>query len=208
VTVTFSEPVTTSAQHLTLVDTSTEAAVASVITFDPMASRAVLNPVDDLDLDRTYRVHVDPLIRDVAGNLIVPTEWSFRTAPPTTYVPLNPARVVDTRNGNGLSGVFSASQPRTFTVAGRGSIPATAIAVSGTLTVTGQTHAGYLSLGPDPISAPTSSTLNFPVGDTRATGVTVALGPGGTLSATYSAPGGATTHLVFDVTGYFVMAGP
>jgi hypothetical protein len=31
----------------------------------------------------------------------------------------------------------------------------------------------------------------------------VAVGPGGTLSATYLAPGGSTAF-VFDVTGYFV----
>jgi hypothetical protein len=34
--------------------------------------------------------------------------------------------------------------------------------------------------------------------------VTLALGPGGTLSATYMALAGGTTHVVFDVTGYFV----
>ena len=32
----------------------------------------------------------------------------------------------------------------------------------------------------------------------------MALGAGGTLSATYLAPPGATTDLLFDVTGYFV----
>jgi hypothetical protein len=41
------------------------------------------------------------------------------------------------------------------------------------------------------------------VGDTRANGVTVALGAGGTLSITYFA-GTGTTDFVFDVTGYFV----
>jgi hypothetical protein len=35
--------------------------------------------------------------------------------------------------------------------------------------------------------------------------VTVALGAGGTLSATYlAAAGGGSTQLIFDVTGYFV----
>jgi hypothetical protein len=51
---------------------------------------------------------------------------------------------------------------------------------------------------------PTSSTLNFPVGDNRANGVTVALGAGGTLSATYvAATAGPTAQVIFDVTGYF-----
>ena len=106
------------------------------------------------------------------------------------------------RVGNGLAGKFSPGVPRTFQVSGRGGVPATAVAVSGNLTVTGQTKAGYVFLGPNPTPAPTSSTLNFPVGDSRANGVTLALGAGGTLSATL-APSGST-DLIFDVTGYFV----
>ena len=83
-------------------------------------------------------------------------------------------------------------------------MPAEAVAVTGNLTVTEQTTAGYVSLGPDPVASPTTSTLNFPLGDNRANGVTVALSSNGTLSATYAAVAGRTTHLVFDVTGYFV----
>ncbi len=64
-------------------------------------------------------------------------------------------------------------------------MPLTATAVTGTLTVTQQSAAGFVFLGPDPVAAPTSSTLNFPPADIRATGVTVALSPTGSLSATY-----------------------
>ena len=126
------------------------------------------------------------------------------TPQPSTYVPLNPARVLDTRYANGLSGVFNANVPRTFQVTGRGGVPANAVAVTGNLTVTEQTAAGYVYLGPNPLPKPPSSTLNFPVGDNRANGVTVALGSSGSLSATYATVGGSTTHLIFDVTGYFV----
>ena len=119
-----------------------------------------------------------------------------------TFVPLTPARLLDTRFANGLAGKFSAGTPRTFQVTGRDGVPANATAVTGNLTVTNATSAGYVFLGPDPISSPSSSTLNFPLGDSRANGVTVALGVGGTLSATL-APSG-TTDLIFDVTGYFV----
>jgi hypothetical protein len=121
-----------------------------------------------------------------------------------TYVALSPTRLLDTRSGNGLAGAFSAGIPRSFDVAGRGGVPDNAIAVTGNLTVTGQSAAGFLSLGPDPAPVPTNSTLNFPAGDSRANGVTVALGADGSLSVTYSAPAGAATHVVFDVTGYFV----
>jgi hypothetical protein len=87
----------------------------------------------------------------------------------------------------------------------RGGVPANAVAVTGNLTVTAQTAAGYLYLGPVAMNNPTSSTLNFPVRDNRANGVTVALGAGGTLSATYAAATlGPTAQVIFDVTGYFV----
>jgi spore germination protein YaaH len=122
-----------------------------------------------------------------------------------TYVPLTPARILDTRVGNGLGGAFSSHAARTFGVAGRGGVPANAVAVTGNLTVTAQTASGYVYLGPGATNNPTSSTLNFPLRDDRANGVTVALGAGGTLSATYvAATLGPTTQVIFDVTGYFV----
>ena len=122
--------------------------------------------------------------------------------PGATFVPLTPARLLDSRFGNGLSGPFNAGVPRTFQVTGRGGVPANATAVTGNLTATNQTQAGFVFLGPDPVASPTSSTLNFPLGDTRANGVTVALSSTGTLSATFGY--GGSTDLIFDVTGYFV----
>jgi PKD repeat protein len=112
-----------------------------------------------------------------------------------------PTRVLDNRINLGLSGSFHANTPRTFTVADGTPIPTNAVAVTGNLTVTGQTKAGYIVLAP--AAGGSTSTLNFPVGDNRANGVTVPLGAGGTLSASYVATAGATTSIVFDVTGYF-----
>ena len=119
-----------------------------------------------------------------------------------TYVPLTPNRVLDTRDGTGgLAGPFTNHAARTFTVGG---VPSGAIAVTGNLTVTGQTSSGYLFIGPVATDNPSSSTLNFPVGDDRANAVTVALGSGGTLSITFVAPSsGPSAHAIFDVTGYF-----
>jgi hypothetical protein len=119
-----------------------------------------------------------------------------------TYHALTPTRALDTRNGTGgLGGPFTNHAARTFTVAG---VPSGAIAVTGNLTVTGQTSSGYFSIGPVATDNPTSSTLNFPVGDDRANAVTVALGAGRTLSITFVAPSnGPTAHAIFDVTGYF-----
>ena len=124
------------------------------------------------------------------------------------YVPVAPVRVLDTRSGRGLSGLFTANVPRTFAVAGvtvnSVTIPSNAVAITGNLTVTQQTGAGYVALTPTPTANPSSSTLNFPLGDDRANNVTIALSASGTLSAVYKATSGRHTQLILDVTGYFL----
>jgi outer membrane protein assembly factor BamB len=135
-----------------------------------------------------------------------------------TYTAIAPARVLDTRptggvvTNMGLSGAFIAGTVRTFGVAdvgyvGGGSgvaVPPNATAVTGNLTVTGQTAAGLIALGPTMTPSGETTTINFVVGDNRANNVTLGLAPGGTLSAVYrSTTAGATVHLIFDVTGYF-----
>ena len=125
-----------------------------------------------------------------------------------SFAPLNPARLLDTRVGNGLGGKFVSGTPRSFQVTGRGGVPANAVAITGNLTVTGQSTSGYVFLGPSATSTPTSSTLNVPLGDTRANGVTVKLSGSGKIGAVYVGRPGSTTHLIFDVTGYFVVADP
>ena len=120
-----------------------------------------------------------------------------------SYVPMVPARLLDTRYGTGLSNPFYAYTARTIPITGRSNIPSTASAVTGNLTITGQTAAGWFYLGPDTNSHPGSSTMNFPVSDTRANGVTVGLGSGGTLGGTYGASSGARVSVILDITGYF-----
>jgi hypothetical protein len=138
------------------------------------------------------------------------SEWKTAITPlrpaGTTYVPLAPARILDSRIGVGLSGAFTASIARTWQVTGRGGVPAGAVAVTGNVTVTGQEAGGYFSVTPSATNTPPSSTLNFPVGDTRANNLTVPLSAAGTLSAVFKAPAGTHAQLVFDVTGYFTAA--
>ena len=129
--------------------------------------------------------------------------------PDSTFTGLKPTRILDTRSGLGLGGAFYSSFPRTFRVSGDlgGSlgtvVPSSAVAVTGNLTVTGSNSAGFVYIGPDSTSNPTSSTINFPSGDNRANGVTVPLDSNGSLSAVFKGLAGRSTQLVFDITGYF-----
>jgi hypothetical protein len=136
------------------------------------------------------------------------TGYFVNDATGATYIPVTPNRLVDSRQPGSVTKLFT-NVAQTFDVANKATtiaanIPADAIAVTGNLTVTGQTAAGYFSLTTVADNNPATSTLNFPVGDVRANGVTITLGSGQTLSVTYVAKGGATAQVVFDVTGYFV----
>ncbi len=126
-----------------------------------------------------------------------------------TYFPVAPVRVLDSRPGTRHVGaaLFHSRVKQTFIVGSAAfGVPSNAVAVTGNLTVVAQTRAGYVTLAPALASgvAPPTSTLNFPLSDTRANGVTVPLGAGGTLDAMYwSASTADTVNLLFDVTGYF-----
>jgi outer membrane protein assembly factor BamB len=127
-----------------------------------------------------------------------------------TYFTVPPVRVLDSRPGTGHIGaaLFHSRVKQTFAVATIASgVPTGAIAVTGNVTVVSQSRAGFVTLAPSLTSGvlPSTSTINFPLADTRANGVTVSLGAGGTLDAMYWTPSSAdTVHLLFDVTGYFL----
>jgi FtsP/CotA-like multicopper oxidase with cupredoxin domain len=127
------------------------------------------------------------------------------TTAPATYQALTPTRILDSRIGVGLSGRFTSHVARTLKVTGvLSGVPSKAIAITGNVTVSRQTSLGYVFVGPTAVNNPTSSTINFPVGDDRANGVTVALGPNGVLGITYVASAAsATADVIFDVSGYF-----
>ena len=151
----------------------------------------------------TYGWRIDAT--DQFGNTMSPESGSFLVwdGSGTRYQAVGPVRLLDSRVAVGLSGAFATGRPRTFQVAGRGGVPLNAVAVTGNLTVVGQTSAGYVGLTPVATSLPTTSVINAPRGDVRANGVTVALSADGTLSAVFRGTSGSSANLVFDVTGFF-----
>jgi hypothetical protein len=138
--------------------------------------------------------HAD-LIFDVTGYFTASGGW--------TYVPVTPTRLLDSRSGNALSGQFVSRTPRTFGVSGRTNVSSGALAATGNLTVVNQTAVGFGFAAPSAPANPGSSTINFPVGDIRANGVSLQLSPSGTLDVVYVAAPGARCDFIFDVTGYY-----
>jgi hypothetical protein len=130
-----------------------------------------------------------------------------RPVPPTPscYVPLNPARLLDTRDGTG--GNISALSSRAMTeldVTGVGGVPPTgATAVVLNVTVDAPLTSGFITAWPSGETQPTVSNLNFVAGQTVPNLVTVKVGANGRVNL-YNSEG--FTSLVADVVGYYTSA--
>lgn len=113
-----------------------------------------------------------------------------------------PARILDTRNGQGgFSVPVGSGQAIMVPVAGRGGVPLMPAPSAAVLNVTetGATASSYLSLYPSDASLPPTSDLNFTAQTTIANLVVVKLGADGRI-AVFNAAGSA--NVVIDVLGW------
>jgi glucose/arabinose dehydrogenase len=122
------------------------------------------------------------------------------------YVPLTPARILDTRDGTGgISAPLGPASTASVQVAGRGGVPAAGVAaVAVNVTVTEPTASGHLTVYGRGDQRPLASNLNFDPGKTVPNLVVVKLGTSGGVDVFNSA---GTTHVVFDVAGWYGDAG-
>jgi hypothetical protein len=120
---------------------------------------------------------------------------------PSTFAPLSPARLWDSRFGPGPMGGVGADQSRDITFAGFGGVPAAgATSVVVNVTAVGATADTFVTVWPTGEPRPLASNLNVPAGDTRPNLVTVKLGAGGQVSFYNSA---GTVDLIADVSGWY-----
>ena len=157
---------------------------------------AVISKLDTSGLVCVYASQPLQLIIDVNGAF--PAE--------TTYLPINPARLLDTRPGSTTSdgqqqgaGAVAAGSVTTLQVTGRANIPADAAAVVLNVTITEPSGAGYATVYPCGTEPPTASNLNYTSGLTIPNLAIAKLGSDGTVCI-YSQQ---STHLIADVNGYF-----
>ena len=182
----------------------TDTPTTATINFPAGAIRAngVFAPLDaDGAISIVYKAspggHTD-MVLDITG-YFEPGTGGLR------FVPLNPSRIMDSRSSvlSGITGSFTSSVPKTLAVQGHWGVPVDAEAVTGNLSVTAQTGAGYVSATPDPTPTPTTATINFPLGDTIGNGIVAPLNGSGETSFVYKSGSGKKVHLILDLSGYF-----
>jgi uncharacterized repeat protein (TIGR01451 family) len=123
------------------------------------------------------------------------------------YYPLDPCRVIDTRDPLGALGGPSLAPAgvvdRSFPVAGACGIPADATTITANVTVTNAFDAGTLLAYPGDGAPGTASTISFGASQTRANNAHIRLATdgSGTIRIQNTSPG--TVDVVVDVTGYY-----
>ena len=123
----------------------------------------------------------------------------------TSYQPLDPARLLETRSGlstvdgrfNG-AGLRPANSITELSVSGRGGVAVGAATVVLNVTVTEAIAPGFVTVYPCGIAPPLASNLNYRSGATVANAVIVKVGSGGKVCLLNTGP----TQLVVDVNGY------
>jgi hypothetical protein len=130
-----------------------------------------------------------------------------RAVPPTPscFVPLNPARLLDTRTGQGGNNAPLTTGAMTeVNVTGVGGVPATgATGVVLNVTVADPTASGYITAWPSGEAQPTVSNLNYVAGQNVPNLVTVKVGANGRVNM-FNSQG--NTNVIADVVGYYTAA--
>ncbi|MEP6940348.1 MAG: M12 family metallo-peptidase [Rudaea sp.] len=141
-------------------------------------------------------------------NAVSIAAWRAAGVAATKFVPLTPARLLDTRAGfatiDGLfagGGAVGPGAQLSLTVAGRGGVPASNVgSVVLTVTATAPTAAAFVTAWPSGSARPNASNLNFTAGQTISNLVIAKVGTGGAVSLFNST---GSTSLIADVTGWF-----
>ena len=157
----------------------------------------------------TGGVHASPV--QVGGNLGVDSWFPPASTPDgSTFVPVDPVRIADTRNGQGgRSTPLGAGEMLDLAVVGSDvsdsglTVPANATAVVLNVTAVAPTAPSFLSVYPGPVSnpAPLVSNLNYVPGSNVANAVVVSVPPSGDVVLRNDS---GSVDVVVDIAGYYV----
>jgi hypothetical protein len=145
------------------------------------------------------------------GSSLLANEQAHATATQApTFVPIRPARLLDTRPGEGTvdgsfsaTGVLQAGRTLSIDVIGRAGIPVDAVAAVLNVTAIDPADRGYLTIHRCDAPRPVASNLNYRPGTTTGNMVLADIDRDDAVCVFTR----ATTHLVVDATGYVPAGG-
>ena len=149
---------------------------------------------------------VTTTVRDSGGIQLSVTDTFTTTG--SYYTPVAPARILDTRNGTGVTaaGPVAPHGVVKLKIAGVDGLPPTGVsAVALNVTATEATKLGVITAYPDGQAVPGVSNLDFKADQNVANTVIVAVGADGYVDLANASSG--TTHVIADLQGYYSTSG-
>ncbi|RXZ50124.1 hypothetical protein [Agromyces binzhouensis] len=213
----------TAAAVVTGLTTVTAAVTAGALAMGPVAG-AERPDLADGSTTTTVREYSDDAIADLQADADAAAAEQSTTSgagagylgnEATTFVPVAPCRIADTRKSS--AGRIAVSSTRDFRVSGdigfeaQGGtsggcgIPENAVAIGAALKAVAPAGSGYLKLWGYGEAIPTSTALTYPKGLEVGDATVAALSAPGTDFRLSARPFLSPTHLVIDVTGYYVL---
>ncbi len=191
--------------YVTLGPNPTDTPNSSTINF-PRGDIRANNVIVPINANGTLSVvYVAPAGSTV--NVVLDISGYFTASGGYLYHSMQPARIMDSRVPLPANFTkFISKTAQKLPVMGSGGVPSGAVAIVGNMTVTAQTYGGWAAIGPVVDATTNFSNLNFPVGDTRANGVTVPLASDGSVKVIYVGGTGTSAQLILDVCGYYLGA--
>ncbi len=154
----------------------------------------VVVPVIDGQIDFYNHAGSTDLVADLEG-------YYTSSGTGSSYVPLSPTRILDTRNDTGgYDAPVGAGASISLQMTGTDDIPGSVTAVVLNVTVTEPTDSSFVTVYPDGQAVPNASNINFTAGETIPNLVVVQVGADGAIDL-YNHTG--STDLVADLEGYF-----
>ncbi len=132
-------------------------------------------------------------------DVIVDVVGYFDAGTGQLFHPLAPTRIQDSRSGGPLLGPWAPQVTRDLQVAGAGGVPTGATAVLSNVTVTSTTAWSFLTVWPDGLAEPPTSSLNWTPGQTNANAASTKLGSG-RVSIKNAA---GNVDVILDVAGWY-----
>jgi hypothetical protein len=135
-------------------------------------------------------------------HLVVDVVGYFDPTGGSRFHAMLPTRILDDRNGTGLSGSWGPNQSRALPVAGAGGtgVPSGATGLVANVTATNGSRGSFVTVYPGGVAKPNASNLNFGPGQTIPNLVTVGLPPNGSVELANLL---GTVDLVADAVGYY-----
>ena len=146
--------------------------------------------------------------KNASADVIIDATGYFTETGGIGFAPVTPARVLDTRSGNGAAKAkVGAHSGIPVKIAGLDSIPSGVSAVAVHVTEVDATANGWIAAEPDGAGVPKTSSLNSLQGQTVSNTVIVPVAADGKIEL-YNGASTGSVDLIADVSGYFSATAP